>query len=530
LRLFFHRPRKMQRQLSGVPAALAAAAVCGGVSVMGWAPLGLWPLALLGYAALLLLLRRRGPAAALALGLAFGLGLHLVGHGWVFSALHDKAGLGVVAAASSTLFFACYLALFTAVPCALFVAIRRGVGPRGTSLPDAALFASLIAAGEYARGVFFNGFTSLSVGYALVDTWFAGLAPVGGVALASWAGLLCAAWVAPALLSGGLPRRDAAGAAAVVAASFAVSQVPWTQPLGSPLSFRLLQVNVPQREKFDPDREVRHVRHLVRAIEAGPAGLIVTPETAFPQFLDKLPPGVLDTLQSFSRRSGSHLLLGIATTASSADGHNSMVHLAPEAGSAIAQYHKVRLMPFGEYSPWGFGWFTRSLAIPWKDLSPGSTGQPPFAVRGQRVGTLICHEDLVGGEARRWLRSASDVSVLVNPSNLAWFERSLAIEQRLQVVQMRAREVARPVLRVANTGVTAHIDERGRVIDRLPAEREGVLAGRVQGRLGLTPYARVGDLVFLLALAASAASALLSQASRRSLPWLHKSSHIAAEK
>lgn len=499
MRLFALRVRMMQDRASNFSMALAAAALCGGVAVAGWAPLGWWPLALLAYGALYLLLTRvRGTWRAAALGLVFGLALHGVGHGWVFSTLHHKTGLSWIAAALSTAFFATYLAVFTAVPSALFARLRTW---RGSVAPlaDAALFAALLGAGEYARSLFFNGFTSLSLGHALVGTWFAGLAAVGGAGLVSGAGFFCAALGAQGLRGGTRARWRWAGAVgAVVLAGAGSAAIPWTEPAGSPMAFRLLQVNVAQRDKFDPPQVQRHVQQLVEAIEAGPADLIVTPETAFPQFLNQLPASVLDRLQSFSRESGSHLLLGIATTAPDAEGHNTVLHLDPAPGAAIAQYHKVRLMPFGEYSPWGFGWFTNNLAIPLKDLSAGEPAQPPFVVGAQRLGTLICHEDLVGVEARHWAGPDAAATILVNPSNLAWFEGSLAIAQRLQIVQMRAIETGRPVLRVANTGVTAHIDARGRVVARLPVERAGVLSGRVQGMQGLTPYVRFGDFVFLV--------------------------------
>jgi apolipoprotein N-acyltransferase len=111
-------------------------------------------------------------------------------------------------------------------------------------------------------------------------------------------------------------------------------------------------------------------------------------------------------------------------------------------------------------------------------------------VGSQRIGTLICHEDLLGQELRRWLPAAT---VLINPSNLAWFEGSFAIGQRLQVAQMRAIESGRPILRATNTGITAHIDHRGKVVSRLPETQDLVLAGQVQPMHGQSPYSRWGN-------------------------------------
>lgn len=97
---------------------------------------------------------------------------------------------------------------------------------------------------------------------------------------------------------------------------------------------------------------------------------------------------------------------------------------------------------------------------------------------------------MIGEESRRWLPAAT---LLINPSNLAWFEGSLAIPQRLQIVRLRALESGRPILRAINTGVTAHIDHRGRVLKQLPEMTERVLSGQVQPMHGATPYARFGD-------------------------------------
>lgn len=124
-----------------------------------------------------------------------------------------------------------------------------------------------------------------------------------------------------------------------------------------------------------------------------------------------------------------------------------------------------------------------------------------------RVGTLICHEDLSQADARRW---AGEVGLLINPGNLAWFEGTWALPQRLQVAQIRALEIGRPLLRTTNTGVTAHIDGKGRVVAQLPLDVGGVLSGVVQPTTGPTPFARFGNLlVFGMAVVLLLLSALM---------------------
>ena len=480
------------------PVSIAVAFMLGATSVLAWDPFGWWPIALGSYAGLFWLVSNsKTVRQAGIMGLAFGFGLHLFGSGWVFGALHSKAGMGLIPAILSTAIFVVYLALFTAVPCLILRGLfRRALGRSGASaatgvwLAAAMTFASLLMLGEWARGLFFNGFTSLALGYSLIDTWLSGYAPVLGLYGLSWIGL-CISGMLVVIISG--TRKDKIVSlivfAALVGTGIALNRISWTQPFDTPLHYRLIQSNIAQEHKFNPSYTRQQTQRLIDMIERRSADVIVTPETAFPMFLNELPDDALSSLQQFSQRTGSHVFLGIATIAANSDGYNSMIHIAPDQ-NGMARYNKIRLMPFGEYTPVGFGWFTASLSIPLKDMSAGAINQAPFVLGTQHIGTLICHEDLTGQEARHWV---PHTSLLLNPSNLAWFEGSLAIDQRLQIVRMRALEAGRPILRVANTGITAAIDARGTVLARLPAAKEGILSGVIQPVQGLTPYARWGD-------------------------------------
>lgn len=503
--------------------ACILAAVFGALAVFGWAPFGWWPLALFSYAVLFLLVLYAGrPLQAGIIGLAFGVGLQFSGHNWVYAALHAKAGLGIVPAGFGTLVFVVYLATFTAGPCWIFQWLCRMSADRTektlSRIMCSALFASLLTLGEWGRSLFFNGFTSLSLGYSLVDTWFAGYAPVVGLYGVSWTGTLASALMALIPTRSNFERAIAmAGITGLSFIGWALGTLQWTQAVGAPLSYRLIQANVAQEKKFDPLYVRQQIVSLVEAIERAPADIVATPETAFPLFLNELPADVLQRLQHFAEHTGSHIFAGIAITAANADGYNSVLEIAPQPRpGGMARYNKVRLMPFGEYSPAGFGWFTRSLSIPLKDMKAGDPGQAPLivAARGERqaIGTLICHEDLVG-------RDVADrgkvVGLFLNPSNLAWFDDSLAIAQRLQIVRMRALETGRPILRIANTGITAHIGVRGEVIAQLPRAKSGVLTGTVQPVDGTTPFMKVSDTP---AIALSVLTTLFALGRRRRQP------------
>jgi apolipoprotein N-acyltransferase len=283
----------------------------------------------------------------------------------------------------------------------------------------------------------------------------------------------------------------------VLAGGAAFDNRQWVTPVGRPLSFRLLQTGVQQKAKFDTRERERQVDAYMHAITAAPADLIVTPETAFAVGWAELNADVLQRIRSFSATTGSHVFVGMLHMEVGGLVKNSVFQIAP-GSPALPRYDKSRLMPLGEYAPAGFAWFSQRMSVPLNDQTPGSVNQLPFRVSDGgvpvRVGTLTCHEDASQEDARRW---TGGTELFINPGNLAWFEGTWALPQRLQVAQARALETGRPVLRTTNTGMTAHIDAYGQVVARLPLAAAGALSGVVQPTTGLTPFARFGNVLVL---------------------------------
>jgi apolipoprotein N-acyltransferase len=169
-------------------------------------------------------------------------------------------------------------------------------------------------------------------------------------------------------------------------------------------------------------------------------------------------------------------------------------------------------VPFGEFVPTGFHWFVNMLGIPMSDQTPGKAWQRAWQVKDQAVLPNICFEDLFGEEIAHHMQAAAangaaTPSILLNVSNLAWFDDSLALPQHLQIAQMRAIETARPMLRATNTGATAIILPDGTVQVQQPFLQQNSISAKVQGMQGLTPYVRFGNGIMLvlagLALAAA---------------------------
>ena len=485
--------------------AAAVALLAGAATVGAFAPFGLYPLALLGFAALIhLWLEAPRPADALRAGFWFGLGLFGCGVSWVYVSLHRFGAMPAPLAAVATLGFCAILALYPALAGWLQARIR---------LPGAIRAVFVIPAlwtfFEWLRGWLLTGFPWLSAGYAGVDTPLAGLAPLGGVYAMSLATLVCSGllWC----VARGRARWAAVAAlAAVLAAGAALRQLEWTRPLGAPFRAALLQGDIPQDLKFDPQRYAHTLETYARLAEQSNAGLIVLPETALPRFLDNVDPAYLRRLGDVARRNGGDLLLGVPYRAAPGEYYNSVLSL----GTSPSQiYHKVHLVPFGEFVPPGFGWIVRILSIPLADFSRGSPRQPPLAVAGQRVAIDICYEDAYGAAIARALPAAT---LLVNVSNVAWFGDSLAPAQHLEIARLRALETGRMMLTATNTGITAAIGRDGRVLARLPQSVVGRLEVQAQGYAGATPYSRTGDWPALAAALALLALAYLVARARRS--------------
>jgi apolipoprotein N-acyltransferase len=381
----------------------------------------------------------------------------------------------------ATFLFCAFLALFPAVAGWLQARIPASAAARACLLIPAAW--TLM---EWIRSWILSGFPWLSFGYASVGWPLQGYAPIGGVFLLSF---LTVALAGMAWLAIRTPRRIAWTAAFVMAlgAGEALRHMQWSTPQGAPLSVALLQGNIEQSLKFDPARYVRTLETYAGLAQETRARLIVFPETALPRFLDTVDPKYIAYLDGIARRNDGDILLGVPTRRPAQEYYNSVISLGV---STQQSYHKVHLVPFGEFVPPGLGWTLRLVNIPMSDFSRGVPGQPVLDVAGQRIGINVCYEDAFGDEIAQQLPHAT---LLVNMSNVAWFGDSLAPAQHLQIGQLRAVETARVYLTATNTGITAAIDRDGRVLGKLPQFAEGRLETTAQGYVGATPYVRLRD-------------------------------------
>ena len=428
---------------------------------------------------------------------------------WLYVSMHEYGGLPSAAAAAAVWALACALAVYYATAGALYVR-WRGQHP----LAAAVLFAALWTLAELARGQWLTGFPWGAIGYAQVDLWgdwlpWLGVYGVGAVAagLAAWMGVMWAHGKRTATL----------WAWAVVVLMATVSPpLPTTESTGQ-LRAWLLQGNIGQDQKFNQQTGIQaalswYPEQWLAALDAPERpDVVVTPETAIPVLPQQIPTDWWrEHLQALGNASDAgpevHWMSGMPL-GSAEDGYTNSVwgmgsrgarqRLAANGGEPVwdpsgtgaYRYDKHHLVPMGEFIPPLFRWFIDLMNIPLGDFERGALVQAPWRIQGQDVAAHICFEDVFGEELAQTV-AHTPASVLVNVSNLAWFGGTIALDQHLNIARVRALELGRPIVRSTNTGATAHIDHRGRVLARLPHQTRGVLAVTVEGRSGQTPYVR----------------------------------------
>lgn len=408
---------------------------------------------------------------------------------WLFVAMHTYAGLPVWLAAFAVWGLAAPLALYYAAAAVLF---RRCVPLNASSVFVCMVFAACWAMADMARGIWFTGFGWGITGYAHVDGPLSVLAPwlgvygVGAVAAALAIGLVK---VLIAAFSTEPKSRLGVVVIVVIMAAMPIFGSQWTTTTGN-LDVALLQGNIAQDEKFEAGSGVAMALDWYGdQLQKVQADLVVAPETAIPVLPQQLPADYWAGLRQRFASDERAALIGIPL-GNLKDGYtNSVIGLSGQH-TGVWQYDKHHLVPFGEFIPPFFKWFTEMMNIPLGDFNRGGLGQPSFVFKGQRLAPNICYEDLFGEElAQRFLDASTAPTVFVNFSNMGWFGDNVAIHQHLHISRMRALEFERPFVRATNTGATVFIDHRAQVGAALPHYTRAVLHGSVEGRSGITPYA-----------------------------------------
>ncbi|MBL1321695.1 MAG: apolipoprotein N-acyltransferase [Methylophaga sp.] len=456
---------------------------------LAFSPFHYYPIAIISLMLLFLSLQALTAKQAAVRGYIFGLGFFGVGISWVYVAIHDFGGAGVLLAGLLTAIFVAFLAIFVGL---ITWGSKKLTGPTLSSWDYLLLLPVAWLVFEWIKIVFLTGFPWLELGISQIDGPLRGYTPIVGVLGVSLlvtfsAGLLAATWQSKRwwLMSIFI---------AIWIGGYSLNAIVWTHPVDDEIKVSIIQGNIPQATKWDPKQIFKTLAlYQARTEQHWDSDLIVWPENATPIFYHQAKELFFDPLGELAQQNNTDLLIGLPVKAADSNKYyNSMMSL----GSNHEFYYKRHLVPFGEFVP--FAWLRGLIAffdLPMSSFEQGPETQGLFDVAGQKIGASICFEDVF---SREILTALPEATILVNASNNGWYGDSLAPHQHLQISQNRALETGRSIVRATTNGISAFIDERGNIRATSKQFEEQVLTAMVQPRQGVTPYVAWGQRTVLL--------------------------------
>ncbi|MDH3439581.1 MAG: apolipoprotein N-acyltransferase, partial [Gammaproteobacteria bacterium] len=461
--------------------------LAGVLTMLSFAPFGLYPLALVFVIPLLYAFRHCQSFSAARLGFAWGAGLFLAGSYWLYVSIHVFGQAPLILAIILMVGLVIIMAFYYAAAGWIIATLRDGNPWQFVAIAPATWVFL-----EWLRGWFLSGFPWMTLGYSQIDSSLAGFAPGIGIFGVSLMLMLSASAILAALESSGRTRIALALVAAVPWFAGAVLKpIEWTTVAGPPVKTTLVQGGVSQDQKWLRE-QFEKTLDLYRSalLEHSDSDLVLWPEVAIPAVLDQVE-GYVSLLQRDVAASDSTLLFGILERDSARERvFNSVIAID---GSSRQVYRKRHLVPFGEYFPvpeFVREWM-RMMNLPYSDISSGAAKQELLTLPdGNRLSVAICYEDAYAAEQ---LYALADATILINVSNDAWFGDSIAPHQHLEIARMRALEAGRHVVRATNNGISAFIGPDGAILESGPQFEYLTMTRDVIPRTGTTPYARVGN-------------------------------------
>lgn len=473
--------------------SLLVALLAGLAFSLSLAPYGWWWIAIISPAVLYALLIDKSAKHAFWLGQVYGFGTWAVGAFWLYTSIHEYGNIASPLALLMIALMASVMGLFHALMAWLFVRFREPLA-----------FVALWVIQEWTKTWFLSGFPWLFVGYAFGEVaWLNSLAPVFGVFGISFAAVALAVALVEAW-----QRRFGLLLFGFVCVSGAATlhwlNPAWTKPTGDELSVSLVQGNISQDLKWLTEYQLETLAIYANLSQSEwGQDMVVWPEASIPMTQDEAWE-FIDSVHQVARQAGSVWVTGVPykdlenfnpNAQDYPNFYNSVLALGEGSGGL---YKKQRLVPFGEYIPFhGLLNILPDLAGMQNvvSFSAGSASQPPLFVKDKAMGVAICYEVAYPNTTRH---NAKDSQFLLTISNDAWFGTSAGPKQHLQMVQMRSLETGRYFVRATNTGISAIIDNKGRIVKQAPSFVPTVLRGTVPMFVGTTPFVRFGHYPILL--------------------------------
>ena len=438
-------------------------------------------------------------------GFAFGFGWFITGVSWVYITLLNFGGLPFYLAGLATLFFCIYLACFPAIACAgtifLYKKLNFIQNKKFKAIFFAITFANTFTLLELLRAKLFTGFGWLSLGYAHSITSFLSFKN-----LAVFIGEPGIMWLVVLLISftiytiHEIINKNSSYSHLITISLvwflvifIANNQFIFTKKSNFDHKYLLVQGNLPIEMKWDEDKYEKNInlyKDLILQYKNNFPLTVILPETALVLFNHQYSQNFIEDIKILD-------LNLIAGGIEEDEGYyNSALIINSKNNHKKNQlYRKRHLVPFGEFPPPFFKWFAEKLKIPMANLQAGIEDNQNIIIDNIQAAITICYENLFPQE---YLHRTNNANLLINISNTGWYGNSWATPQHLQISQMRAIEAQKPMIHVADTGISAYINRMGIIEKKIPEKTRGAILINIETFAGSTLYSRYGEKIIWL--------------------------------
>ncbi len=411
--------------------------------------------------------------------------IHLIGVSWVSQSLLHYGSLDILGSTLITIIFIILISL----PYSLVGFLHKPVTKNRVS--NINIFAFLFVIVEFIKSIIFGGFAWLLVGHSQTETVFNFVYPVFGSYGVTYLVVFISAMMFKSYLYISKVKIFYIVLFVLIYYLFPNNALDKSYN-NENLSFTIYQPNIYPIDSYNPAKqkkiELKYIKFLKQDI---PTDLIILPETIVPYELTR-GNSLYKTIRDVTSKD-KIIITGLFTREND-NFFNSMVFF----GENTKIYNKRKLVPFGEYTPWydTFIELADTLAIPLSNLRHGTDNQKNFYFKNIKILPTICFESTFSN----LVNSENNKEIIINISNDSWFGKTFAPYQHLQISQVRALEFNRFILRATNTGISAFINNNGRVIDYIPNNTEGIITGNIPVNNKPSIYSRYGDISILMLL------------------------------
>jgi len=455
-----------------------------GASLIGaFAPFSHWWLIFPGLTWYLLPLQGLNNRQTLYRGLWFNSGFFAAGISWVHISIHRFGEAPLPLSIPLTIVLVLVLSLFASLTVILLNRFFSHLSSRLYFLVALPFIWLLM---EWVSSWFLTGFPWFNLGYSQLDGYLSAVAPLMGSAGISFLVILLSGAVILIIRQGKPAIKISASIVSFILILVAfVQPIKWVEKTQNQLSFSLIQPSIAQDMKWLPEQRRQTLEYFHETTMSLDSQLIIWPEGAIPA-LARHVSKYLTMIDQQTKRKSQALMTGIAVQEGE-QYFNATIML----GEGEGRYYKQHLLPFGEYVPFesSLRGLIQLFDLPMSSFSAGSSGQPLLKTGDWNIAMALCYEIIFQDVVADQLTGAD---ILITLSNDAWFGDSIGVYQHLAIARMRALENGIPVIRATNDGISALIDHRGKVLDRMEKLERGVMSGIVTKASGLTPYRQLG--------------------------------------